>query len=175
MTTSDISILIQGLLVPLGGWSVILVAFSVFLSKLFSERILQQERLKNDIKLSEFKNRMESLEKKSSLNYQQKIELYKVISEPLADLIALIDASGLTLEHLHEFNRQRLNITAKLALFASQEVFDSFNNLLDYIYDSLESNSYTFGEFREQALNLLSAMRKDIGIYQDSVTYKGSR
>jgi len=163
------------MLLPYGGWSAVVIFLSVYLSKITSKRILQDEKHKNEITLSEYQNRIESLEKKQSLNYQQKIELYKVVSEPLASLAALITSVGLTQDHLTEFDRQRLIVTARLALFASQNVFDSYNDLLDYIYNSLENQNYTFPEFREKALKLLSEMRKDIGIYSDNVSYKGSR
>jgi hypothetical protein len=160
---------------PFGGWAVVVTALSVFLSKFWSDRTLQNERHKNERLLAEYKHLIEALERKNSLNYQQKIELYKAVSSPLAALVAQIESEGLTREHLDEFNLQRLNLTAQLALFASEEVFDSFNDLLDYIYDSLETNDYSFQEFRIHALSLLSKMRKDIGIYQEPVFYKGRR
>lgn len=125
--------------------------------------------------LEKYKVRIQALEQKSSLNYQQKIELYKAVSDPISSFVALIDANALTPDHLHDFNFKRLNLTAHLALFASQEVFASFNELLDYMFNSLESESYMFEGFRERALILLSAMRKDIGIYTDVVEYKGTR
>jgi hypothetical protein len=111
-----------------------------------------------------------------ALNYQQKIDLYKLVSNPLVELVALLDRKdGLIQEHLHEFNRQRLHITAQLALFAPQNVFEAFNNMIDYIYDSIETESYDFCVFRGKAMQYLSEMRRDIGIYDDNISYNGSR
>jgi len=46
----------------------------------------------------------------------------------------------------------------------------------DYIYDSLEgSREYSYNEVRQKAMKLLSEIRKDIGIYSDEISYKGSR
>ncbi|HEY0894215.1 MAG TPA: hypothetical protein VGE32_14240, partial [Cellvibrio sp.] len=175
LTTTEILEMAAAILASLGGGSVIVYSLSSFLARTISERILQNERHENDKILSEFKNRIDSLERKQALNHQQKIDLYKIISEPLANLTALITSSGITQEHMTEFDRERLNLTAKLALFASQDVFNSYNDLIDYIYDSIESQNYSFPEFRVKALALLSEMRKDIGIYEDDVTYNGSR
>ncbi|WP_162926415.1 hypothetical protein [Teredinibacter purpureus] len=94
----------------------------------------------------------------------------------MVELVALINKrEGLTEAHVHEFDRQRLHITAQLALFAPQNVFESFNTMIDYIYDSLETGGFEFSVFREKALSYLSEMRKDIGIYQDEVSYNGHR
>ena len=112
---------------------------------------------------------------KNSLNYQQKIELYKVVANPLIEIVALISKNGLTQEHVNEFDRQRLHVTAQLALFAPQNVFNAFNEMIDYMYNSLENRNYSFHEFRVKALAYLSEMRKDIGIYNDDVTYNGDR
>ena len=109
------------------------------------------------------------------MNYQQKIDLYKVVSSPLIELVALLSRNGLTEEHVHEFDLQRLHITAQLALFAPQNVFNAFSDIVDYLYTSLEKDNYSFFTFRVKALAYLSEMRKDIGIYSDNVAYSGDR
>jgi len=67
------------------------------------------------------------------------------------------------------------HITAQLALFAPHTVFNAFSDMIDYMYDSLENDEYSFSVFREKALSYLSEMRKDIGIYSDEVSYNGNR
>ena len=165
----------QAVLLSLGGGSILVFALSSFLGKIWAQRILQNEKMEHDRELSEFKSHIEALAHKNSLNYQQKLELYKIVSAPLVELVALITKKGLTQDHVNEFDRQRLHITAQLALFAPQNVFEAFNDMIDYIYDSLEKEDFLFHVFRIKALTFLSEMRKDIGIYKDSVSYKGHR
>jgi hypothetical protein len=165
----------QAILVSLGSGAFIVLAFSSFLGKIWAKRILQNEKQEHDKELSEFKVKLEALTAKHTLNYQQKIDLYKVVANPLIELVALISKDGLTQPHVNEFDRQRLHITAQLALFAPQNVFKAFNDMVDYMYNSLETDNYSFVEFRIKALAYLSEMRKDIGIYNDDVFYNGDR
>lgn len=165
----------QAVLLSLGGGAAIVFGLSNYLGKVWASRILQNEKQEHDKQLAEFKSKLEELTAQKSLNYQQKIDLYKVVANPLIELVALLSRDGLTTEHVYEFDRQRLHITAQLALFAPQNVFDAFSEIIDYLYNSLEKNDYSFVTFRVKALAYLSEMRKDIGIYTDDVQYNGDR
>jgi hypothetical protein len=166
----------QAFILALGGGALIVFGLSSFLGKLWAQRILQNEKSEHEKLIAQFKHQLDSLAHKKSLNYQQKIDLYKIISTPLVELIALITHNkGLTAEHVHEFDKQRLHITAQLVLFAPQKVFDAFSNMVDYIYDSIEKNNFDFIVFRNMALMYMSEMRKDIGIYHDEIKYNGNR
>ncbi|QFU22728.1 hypothetical protein FM038_011555 [Shewanella eurypsychrophilus] len=142
----------QAILLSLGGGGVIIFALSSFLGKMWAQRILQCEKSEHDKELSEFKSQLDTLVQKRSLNYQHKIELYKVTTAPLVEFTSLITTSGLTKDHLIEFDRQRLHIVAQLSLFAPQNVFDAFNDTVDYLYDALEQDNYSFSEFRIKVL-----------------------
>jgi hypothetical protein len=166
----------QAVLLSLGGGALIVFALSSFLAKVWAQRILQSEKSEHDKEINLFRSQLEALSERHSLNYQQKLDLYKVVAAPLVELVAmLVKEEGLNQDHLHEFNRQRLHITAQLALFAPRSVFDAFNNMIDYIYDSLEQENYDFHTFRTKALMFISEMRRDIGIYDDDVSYSGHR
>jgi len=165
----------QAVLLSMGGGSLIVFTLSSFLGKVWAKRILQSEKQEHDKELSKYKAQLDLLLHKDSLNYQQKLDLYKVVSNPLIELVALISTSGLRAEHLQEFDRQRLHITAQLALFAPQSVFNAFNDMIDYVNNSLDNEDYSFIVFRGKALVYLSEMRRDIGIYSDDVSYNGDR
>lgn len=61
-------------------------------------------------------------------------------------------------------------------MFASTQVFNEYNNLIDYVYNAFEGKEvWSFPEFRGRALKFLSLVRADIGLYADSVFYSGSR
>ena len=61
-------------------------------------------------------------------------------------------------------------------MFAPTSVFNKYNGFIDFIYNSFEGKEeYSFSNFRVIALQFLSEIRKDIGIYSDDVSYYGNR
>ncbi|WP_413734017.1 hypothetical protein [Shewanella sp. BJSY2023SW005] len=95
----------QAILLSVGGGAAIIFALSSFLGKVWAKRILQNEKQQHDKELSQYKAQLDSLIHKDSLNYQQKLDLYKVVSNPLIEMVALIAKQGLTKDHVHEFDR----------------------------------------------------------------------
>ncbi|MFM5499756.1 MULTISPECIES: hypothetical protein [Aeromonas] len=168
--------LAQAILISLGGGAAIVLGASSFLGKVWAQRILQQEQSRMALEIEEYKNKLSELTVNKQINYYQKLELYKSVSAPLLDLIANIThQEKITPEHIKSFDKQRLHMTAQLALFSSSDVFDMFMKLIDYVYDSIEADAFDFHVFRVEMLIFLSAVRKDIGIYSDEVKYKGNR
>lgn len=123
------------------------------------------------------KSYIDKKQEKSTITNKEKIALYKEISEPIIELVISIEINnGPAKEILIPFEKKRLSITAQLALFAPQNVFDDYNAMIDYLYNSLDAKDiYTFVEFRKYAMKLLSSMRKDIGIYKNEIIYNGNR
>ncbi len=152
----------------LGGATIILgtIAWLIKqLTKLFLDKEIETHRLL-----------LQKEHEKGSINYREKINLYKEISNPIIDLIMAIEHTHNLQKSLADFEKKRLQITTQLAMFAPKCVFDSFNNLIDYLYNSIEGKEhYSFKEFRVIAMNFLSDVRKDIGIYTDEIQYGGSR
>ena len=61
-------------------------------------------------------------------------------------------------------------------MFSPADVFIEYNNMIDYIYDSVEGKQeWSFDIFRNKALIFLSKIRHDIGLYEDSIEYHGTR
>lgn len=124
-----------------------------------------------------FKSRIKHEAEHGNHLLMQKITLYKEVANPVIDLIVKAQHEGqLTKEDLQKFDKDRLSTTALLAMFAPVDVFNEYNNMIDYIYDSAEKKQvWGFDIFRGKALLFLSAVRLDIGLYRDSVKYNGTR
>ena len=126
------------------------------------------------------KSKLEELTRIKKDSDYRKLELYKTVLKPLTDLAAKMTQEGkLSLDDINQFDKERLEISAQLALFASSDVFDKFAELVDYIHNSQEQFStideFEFEVFRVKMLKLLSEMRRDIGFHKDEITYKGYR
>lgn len=95
----------------------------------------------------------------------------------MIDLLVEFETNGhVAPMSMNDFERKRLNTTALLGMFASDEVFTAYNAVIDYMFDSLEGKrAYSFNEFRLIALRFLSAVRRDIGFHSSELTYHGSR
>ena len=102
----------------------------------------------------------------------QKIALYKEAANPVIELIVKAQHELLTLTDLQAFDKDRLSTTALLAMSAPNVVFNEYNNMIDYIYDAVEEKQkWSFDVFRGKALIFLSEIRRDIGLYDDTLSY----
>lgn len=73
-----------------------------------------------------------------------------------------------------EFNEQRLKVYGYLAMLAPQSVMDAQDSLIDHLLKiSHGTVVYEWSAVREKALALLNAVREDIGIGKEPITYNG--
>lgn len=177
MELNEIISIGASVIASLGGGALIVFGMSSWLGKLWANRLMLDEKAKHDKDLTELKSK---LEKDAELNnhlLKQKIELYKEVANPVIKFISSAEhKGGISPEDLKEFDVSRLSTTALLAMFAPKEVFIKYNDMIDYIYNSTElKDSWSFETFRTKALIFLSEVRKDIGLYEDEITYNGSR
>ena len=148
----------------------------IFISKEF-EKNLSMYKLNLNKEMETYKMNIKSVHERNTISYVEKIDLYKTISDPIISLIIEVHSTGtITQATIDNFEVKRLNITASLVMFAPASVFHSFNELIDYFYNCVEGkDTYTFDKFRPYAMTMLSAMRKDIGLFDDEITYIGNR
>lgn len=177
MSTTQIAEIAALVVLSLGGGGAIVFGLSSYLGKLWAQRLMAQETARHNQELERLRTTLAERLDRSSQNYRHKIDLYKEASNPLIALVAKAGVRNtLTKVDLHEFERTRLETTALLAMFAPSEIFDQYNGLVDYVYDVMEEKvQWSFPTFREKALRFLSSVRKDIGLHDDSVSYKGTR
>ncbi|WP_026970934.1 hypothetical protein [Aliagarivorans marinus] len=167
----------QAVLLSVGGASIIILGLSAWLGRVWAHRLMENDRAKHQTKLTELRTKLEKDAEHGNHLLRQKIDLYKEVANPVIELVSqALHHGALTGEDLKEFDSKRLETTALLAMFAPHTVFEKYNDMIDYIYDSVEGKQqWTFNMFRDKALVFLSEVRRDVGLYQDNVTYDGSR
>lgn len=167
----------QAVLLSVGSASLIVIGLSSWLGKVWANRLMQNDRERHETSLTELRTQLEKDAEHGNHLLKQKIDLYKQISNPVIDLITIALHNGtLSSDDLKKFDSKRLSSTALLAMFAPQVVFDKYNHMIDYIYDAFEGNQeWSFDTFQMKSLDFLSEVRRDIGLYQDDISYSGKR
>lgn len=165
------------ILTALGGGAVIVLGFSGWLGKIWAGRLMAEQTAGHNRALADLEADLRERADRRSQAYRLKIELYREASEPVIKLLIRMEHNeGVRKIDLQEFEKERLTTTALLAMFAPQSAFDAYNNMIDYIFDSFEGKSeYTFARFRELALAFFTEVRRDVGLYDDAISYKGNR
>lgn len=127
--------------------------------------------------LEKYKNELQNELHNKTLTYKEKINLYKEVGKPIIDFIVTYEhTQQITTDMIIEFDKIRLYTTTQLIMFSSSDVYDSYNELIDYIYNCLEQkDTYSFVKLRDFSMKSLNKIRKDIGIHNDEITYKGNR
>ena len=197
MTFQDILNLSLTIIASLGGGAVIVFGFSSFLGKIWADRLMVRERAEHATQLEHLRTELKQkadrnlAELSANLDFAKdaltrdrsdKVHIYRAS----IDLIATISAkltiiivggrSPLSSAEIEEFETERLRVYAYLAMHAPQYVMDANDRLTDLILAVMHNERQsTWDEFRTLALNLLNAIRKDLGINLEPIEYRGER
>jgi inorganic triphosphatase YgiF len=187
-------------IVALGGGGGIVLGLSNWLGKVWAERLMQKEKATYERELEDFKRQsLRSLEQEKALyqkeledfksqlsrdsdrtaqTLREKLSLYKEAVPPIVDLVirSELDPAAVTPLLLGEFERKRIATSAMLGMFAAVPVFDAYNELIDYLFDCLEKKrNFLFPNFRLLSFKLMSEIRKDVGLSEGELVYRGPR
>jgi len=104
-------------------------------------------------------------------NMKYKLKLYQEILVPISDLINrllfLCESSppGNPNELFERFHPIRLQTLSRLALFAPEDVFERFQDLLNYTFLLMQGDElYSLEQLTEYTVLALNSIRSDIGI-----------
>lgn len=181
----------------LGGAGVIVIGLSSWLGKVWATRLMENERhnhqkdlealraslkSQNDEQLTAISSDYEIFKQTHLREYNDKLAIYRAALDTIVPILAKIELlvvgerEELSIEEKEAFENGRLRIYGYLAMLAPQSVMDAndaFTDiLLALIYDGEET---TWETVRNSALRLTNAMRADIGLNKEPVTYNGSR
>jgi hypothetical protein len=177
MTLADALTIVGTAVVSIGGAGAIIFGLSAWLGKVWADRLMATETANHAKDLETLRSEHQASLERSSLAYRQKLDLYRQVADPLVDLLVEVELKGQCKpDTMALFEKRRLNMTATLGMFASSSVFNAYNDLVDYMFDTLEGkHPQSFPDFRVRALRLLTEIRRDVGMHTDELIYKGTR
>lgn len=184
----------------LGGGGAVVFGLSNWLGKVWADRLMQKERAAYEREIENFKAKaLQSLEQekahyqhdleefkaqlsrdgeRSTQTLRERVALYKQCCEPALELImsGMDDKGAINEGAMLEFERKRLVTAATLGMFAPLPVFEAYNDTIEYIQDCFEKKrQFDFSEFRRLGFLFLNAIRRDLGINNEDLIYRGSR
>ena len=155
---------------------VLLLVLAYFIIKMLVNRIMAKE-------LSRIKSDLDIYTEKHLRAHIDKIENYRlgvdIVSEILRDLDVMQTAGQRPRNYskrLDQLNRNASRVYGYFAIMAPQSVMDAFDNLRDHLDLVLRgTRKYRPPKVHELALHLINEIRKDIGIDQSPIEYRGKR
>jgi len=181
------------IIASLGGSALLLGAFSHWLGGLWAKRMLQDERAKheqslqelkakNEAALEDLKAQIDTLKQKELNRHFDKLAIYKdvihIVSEMLRELEAMasLKQASINPEVEHSFALNRNKAYGYISLVSCQEVLDKYNDMIDFFIPIVyEGGEATWEEMRDKADSMLNSMRKDLGINEGNIVYRGAR
>lgn len=171
---------------------VIILGLSSWLGKVWAGRILRQETHQLQQQLRETQHRydlsIKLTEKQLDLAKEahssvraDKIQIYRGTIDLIAALLAKFDAQSMdrlspdqAIQHFDHFNEQRMRLYAYMAMFAPQAVLDAQDDMMGLLLRIAHGHqTYDWALVREKALALINEVRKDVGIDQGPIHFKG--
>ncbi len=196
---TDIWQTVLAVLASLGGGGLIVAALASWLGKVWAERLMIRERAehaqdlerlradltaRNAEEIARIKSDLDLTKSKLLGAHQDKVGLYRMAIDLVAPMIvaaqAIVSAKATQPTEVNtllmQFETQRLRSYGYLAMFAPQPVMDAFDGLVDYLLDVLDEKvPYEFTRIRTSGLDLINAIRRDLGVDTSSISYRGTR
>jgi hypothetical protein len=170
------------IIVSLGGSTLLIAATSNWLANLWATRMLQNERAKHEQALEEIKARTDGLKQKELTRHFDKLAIYKDVIHVICEMLRELEAVSIQKQNTispeieRSFALNRTKAYGYISLVSSQDVMDSYNELIDTLIPVMyEGERTTWEHIRSKADAMLNSMRKDIGITEGDIVYKGKR
>lgn len=197
MPFEDILSIALTIIASLGGGGAIVFGLSTWLGKLWADRLMQRERQKHDIELEHLRSELKSSTNQQLATMQTQLDIakaahvqdhmdrmtiYRHAVDIFVGIVAKIQRmlqqkrNTLNADELYEFEVQRMQLYAYLAMHAPQSVMNTHDALSDLILDVVhDGKTTTWEHFRGLAIHFLNEVRKDIGIRPEPIDYRGRR
>lgn len=195
MALGDTFAVAAAVVTALGGGGVIVLALSSWLGKLWANRLMEHDRVEHaqhlerlraslraehDDRMSRMDTALDIYKDRFLKAHHDKLATYRMAVDMIATLLADLDRSHrLSPEQaavsVDTFNRDRIRLYGYLGMLAPQQVMDAQDALIDYLLLIVHRNAvYEWAKVRDLALKLLNEVRKDVGIDQSPIEYRGN-
>lgn len=178
----DIFKISAAIIASLGGGVLIIAVCSNWLAGIWAKRMLENERAKHSEKLESIKTELDLLKQKDVTRHNDRLSTYRdvirMVSEILRELeaVALGKQEKISKEAEIKFSINRNISYGYISLVSNQEVMDKFNELFDFLIPVIyEGEQGAWEDMRTKADAMLNAMRRDLGINDGDIIYKGKR
>lgn len=184
-------------LVTSGIATLIIFLLSSYIGKIWATRLMEKDKLehaleleklsselkrKSDEQLASVTHELEILKSAHIQEHTDKLTIYRTAIEMVSTLLAKLELivlgkrPALNPSELELFENERLRIYGYLGMLAPQEVMDANDNLMDLLLSVMHDKRQTdWLTVRGRALDLINAMRRDIGLDKTSIQYNGNR
>tara|TARA_R110001599_G_C12182702_1_gene654192 strand:- start:897 stop:1439 length:543 start_codon:yes stop_codon:yes gene_type:complete len=166
----------------LGGATVVLVALSAWLGKVWAARILQKEISKHSENIAKLQVELDSLKQKDIARHNYKLATYRTAVSLICELLSEFESvtlekkSSISSEVEKNFSINRNMIYGNIALVSSQNVMNKYNDIIDYFIPIIyEEEPLLWEDMRSKVDILLNEMRTDLEITDGQVVYQGVR
>jgi hypothetical protein len=139
-------------------------------------------KAQNDKQLTEISSNFEIFKQTHLREHNDKLAIYRAAIDTIVPILAKIELlvigvrGELTIEEKEAFENDRLRIYGYLAMLAPQSVMDANDAFIDLLLGLIYDGEQTSWEtVRNSALRLTNAMRADIGLKKEPLTYNGGR
>lgn len=182
MSIEEVLKISTAIIASLGGSALLIAAFSNWLAKLWATRMLQNERAKHEEALEDIKAKIVALKQKELTRHFDKLAIYKDIVHIVCEMLRELEAvatkkqTNISPEAERTFALNRTKAYGYISLISSQEVMDRYNDLIDALIPLVyEGQTTTWQQIRAKADAMLNSMRKDLGITEGDIVYRGAR
>ena len=177
-----------------GGASVILLATSTWLGKVWAAKILEKDRAKYSLEIEGVRKQASEqlalltaqldIAKQAEIRiHSDKLQIYRVAIDIVAEMLVVLEkhqAGTLTPAEgaaaVEQFEKSRLQLYGYLGMLAPQAVMAAQDALMESLQGAIEgSGSRDWKTMRTHALGLLNEIRRDVGIDKDPIEYRGNR
>lgn len=196
MVVSSVWQISLAVIASLGGGTVIVLACSAWLGKVWAERLMQANKAKHEQDLQKLRSELERQAGKDLAHLRADLDvasakrvrdahdktlIYRLVVDIVADLLGDFDLAerqegGLKDggERFDRFNRSRMRAYGYMAMLAPQNVMDAFDALIDHLLLIAHGQSnYEWHEVRALAIAMINEIRKDVGVDQSAIEYNG--
>ena len=182
MGIEDIFKVSAAIIASLGGGALIIAAAANWIAGIWAKRMLQNERAKHSEKLESIKAELDLLTQQNVTRHHDRLSTYREVIQMISEILRELEAVALgkqkeiNIESERNFALNRTKSYGYIALVSNQEVMNKYNELFDFLIPIIyEEKQGTWADMREKADALLNSMRRDLGINDGDIIYKGER